>query len=129
MDRIVLIVDAIVNFSLGLLLIVFPREAVSTLGVPPSSTNFYPNVLGAIFIGITIALLMAAYGGESLRNAGLGLVGAVSINLCGGIVVAFWLIFGGLNIPTRGAIFLWAVVVVLIILSIVELVHFSHERQ
>ncbi len=129
MVRIVLIVDAIINFALGLLLLVFPPSVVYTLGVPASSTNFYPNILGAVFIGITIALLIAAYARESLRYSGLGLVGAVSINLCGGIVLGLWLIFGSLEIPTRGAFFLWALVVVLVILSTVELVHFSREMK
>lgn len=129
MVRIVLVVDAIINFALGLLLLVFSSPVVRTLGVPPSASNFYPNILGAVFIGITIALLIAAYAKEPLRYAGLGIVGAVSINLCGGIVLALWLIFGSLEIPTRGAFFLWALVVVLIILSGVELVHFSRETR
>ncbi len=127
MVRVVLIVDAIINFALGLLLLGFSPSVVGSLGVPPSSTNFYPNILGAVFIGITIALLISAYAAGRFKNAGLGLPGAISINLCGGIVLALWLIFGQLDMPARGFVFLWALVIVLTALSTVELVHFFRK--
>jgi len=78
-----LLVDATVNLVLGILLLAFSPGLANFLGVPQSSTNFYPSILGAVFIGITLALVF-----EALRSArdgltGLGLLGAVCINLCG----------------------------------------------
>jgi hypothetical protein len=49
-------------------------------------------------------------------------LGAVAINLCGGAVLAGWLVFGELRIPSRGALVLWLLVAVLVGLSVVELV-------
>ena len=58
--KIILIVDAVINFVLGVLLLLFTPTIATWLGVPQSSTSFYPNLLGAIFIGITIALVISA---------------------------------------------------------------------
>ena len=60
-------------------------------------------------------------------SSGLGLAGAVSINLCGGIVLAAWLVFGSLALPLRGQILLWALVVLLLSLSTFEII--SQSRR
>ena len=111
------LIDAAINLLLGILLIIFPRSLVDLLGVPNIEPPFYPAILGAVLFGIGIALLIERFRG----SGGLGLLGAVSINLCGGIVLAGWLLFGGLNQPMRGQIFLWGLVVVLVGISTVEL--------
>lgn len=123
--KVILIFDAAINFGLGLLLLLFSPTTVRWLGVPPSSTSFYPNILGAVFIGITIALVFGATGTDSRRTSGLGLVGAISINLCGGTALALWLIFGRLHLPTKGFVFLWALVAILIVVSTGELLRFG----
>ena len=127
--KVILIIDALINFVLGVLLLLFSPAVVGWLGVPPSSTNFYPNILGAIFIGITIALVIGAAGEKSHRATGLGLLGAISINLCGGTVLALWLIFGGLDLPLKGLIILWSLVAILVIISTVELLHFGRVKN
>ncbi|MEJ2568031.1 MAG: hypothetical protein P8Z50_04050, partial [candidate division WOR-3 bacterium] len=80
------------------------------------------NILGAALIGIAIALLIEAFKKEKSIYTGLGLTGAISINLCGGVVLTLWLIFGGLKIPLRGQIFLWTLAFILVIISSVELI-------
>jgi hypothetical protein len=119
--RVLLVVDATINLLLGLLLLAFPPHVVVLLGVPQVESSFYPNILGAVLFGIGIALVI-----ECVRRpdgpAGLGLVGAIAINLCGGIVLVAWLIFGRLEIPARGRAFLWLLAVALIVISSAELV-------
>ena len=127
--RIILFIDAIINFALGILLLLFTSSIIDTLGVPTASSGFYPNILGAVFIGITIALLIAAFGGDKYRTAGLGLFGAIAINLCGGIVLALWLILGHMDLPTRGLVFLWSLVAILIVLSTAELSYVVRTRE
>lgn len=127
--KIILVVDAAINFILGVLLLAFSPGIVSWLGVPPSSTSFYPNILGAIFIGITIALVIGATKTGAQRATGLGLFGAISINLCGGATLALWLIFGRLQIPLKGFVFLWILVALLIVVSLVELVRFGGANK
>ena len=58
---------------------------------------------------------------------GLGLGGAVSINLCGGAVLAAWLMGGSLSLTTIGQVTLWSLVVFLVGLSALELS--SHVRS
>jgi hypothetical protein len=127
-SRVVLVVDALINLALGLLLLVFSEGIVRLLGVPPSDGRFYPTILGAVLFGIGIALLL-----ECVRSAdglvGLGLGGAVAINLSGGAVLALWLVFGGLDLPLRGLVFLWGLAFALVVISSVELVVYSRQRQ
>jgi hypothetical protein len=100
-ERLLLLIDAIINLGLGALLIVFPRPLVTALGVPATESAFYPSILGAVLFGIGIGLIL------QLNHANdLALKGAVSINLCGGIVLGVWLLFGGLQLPLRGLAFL-----------------------
>jgi hypothetical protein len=112
-----LAIDALVNLVLGVLLVFFPTRLVSALGIPDAESAFYPSVLGAVLVGIGIALLV-----ERRRGAGgLGLAGAASINLCGGVVLAGWLVVGKLALPPRGVAFLSCLVVLLVAVSLVEL--------
>jgi len=117
---ILLTIDGIINLVLGLLLIAFPTPLVEALGIP-NAPGFYPNILGGVFIGITIALIIESYRKGSETTSGLGLTGAISINLCGGLVLLIWLIAGTLNLPPRGIIFLWILDLALLIISSFEL--------
>ncbi|MGD8698194.1 MAG: hypothetical protein PVJ43_02820 [Gemmatimonadales bacterium] len=112
--------DAAVNLLLGAALLAFPTRLVVLLGIPPTDARFYPTLLGAILFGIGLALIVELRS-RSERAVGLGLTGAVTINLCGGIVLAVWLLVGGLELQTRGLVFLWLLVFVLVGLSGLEL--------
>jgi len=123
---IVLFVDAFINLALGLLLLTFHPRLVNALGVPKTEDRFYPTILGAVLFGIGLALLIEYFkkpGGLS----GLGLGGAVAINLTGGIVLALLLLLGGLALPLRGQVFLWSLVAVLVGISSLELI--IHYRK
>lgn len=119
--RIVLLIDAGINFVLGIMLLSFSPFIVNFLGVPSAENHFYPTILGGIFIGITIALAIEAFKKQT-EITGLGLVGAVCINISGGLVLLFWLLFGHLELPIKGFIFLWTLDVILLIISSVELI-------
>ena len=122
-----LIVDGIINLALGALLITFPEMLVSALGVPDAVPAFYPNILGGVLFGIGIALLIERnnqHGG----GIGLGLRGAIAINLCGGLVLAAWMLFGNLSLPFRGFVFLWMLVILLVGISFAELIS-AHQHS
>jgi hypothetical protein len=112
-----LLTDALINLFLGGLLILFPASVVEALGIPAAESAFYPSILGAVLFGIGIALLI-----QTKSPGGLGLLGAVAINLCGGLVLAFWLVFGSLSLPGHGVLALWFLVVVLVGISTAELI-------
>jgi hypothetical protein len=125
----VLIADAGINLLLGLLLLIFPTSVVRSLGVPAPQPPFYASLLGAIFIGITIALLIEVRRDRSTGFVGLGLGGAVAINLCGGLTLAVWLLSGQLTLTAFGQGLLWALVVVLVGISSAELVAYQAQSR
>ncbi len=118
-ESMLLTIDAIINLALGVLLVTFPAPLVEVLGMP-DAPGFYPNILGGVLIGIGIALLTER-GSQGRHSSGLGLNGAIAINLCGGLVLAGWLTFGELAIPLRGYILLWGLVILLLGVSFAEL--------
>ena len=123
----ILLADAAINLILGILLLAFSPGIINFLGVPNTELYFYPNILGGVLFGVGIALLIEYYR-KSGSLVGLGLGGAVSINICGGIVLALWLIFGNLNIPLKGIIFLWILVVILVGISSMELLFYNRQK-
>jgi len=123
--NIILFIDAIINLLLGILLLPASDVIADFIDVPPVEPGFYPSILGAVLFGIGIALLIETFKGER-KLSGLGLYGAIAINLCGGLVLALWLILGELHLPLRGLIFLWILVFLLIIISTIE---FFIERK
>ncbi|MBW2675377.1 MAG: hypothetical protein JRD89_18530, partial [Deltaproteobacteria bacterium] len=60
--------------------------------------------------------------GFARQIRGLGLGGAIVINIIGSFVLICWLIFGSLVIPLKGQIILWTIGVVVFLIGIAELV-------
>ena len=123
-----LTIDSLVNLLLGVLLVVFPRNLISFLGIPEPSSAFYPSILGAVLFGIGIALWMER-GADRARVRGLGLGGAVVINLCGALVLSAWLLFGDLSLSIKAAAVLWGIVAVLTVVSLAEVVGVRNDRD
>jgi hypothetical protein len=113
-------VDGAINLALGALLMAFPSGLVETLGVPPAEGRFYPSLLGAVLIGVGIALFLEA---NRLPGGiiGLGLGGAIAINLVAAAVLIYWVAWGDLEILTRGRVLLGVLSVGLVAISSFEL--------
>jgi hypothetical protein len=124
----VILIDSSINLVLGLLLTTFPERLVRLLGIPTAEHTFYPSILGAVLVGIGIALIIE-YFHRPDGFVGLGLGGAITINLCGGGILAFWLLSGKLDIPVRGQFVLGFAVIVLFVLSVVELKVSTHAIE
>lgn len=111
-----LLVDAVISLVLGLVLVAFPRPFIAWLGLPAAQTTFYASLLGAVVVGVAIALLV-----ERRRKphgiGGLGLGGAIAIDLCAAVVLAGWLLLGELALALQGRILLWSIVVLLLAVS------------
>ncbi len=120
MRRTLLELDGYANILLGLVLAFFPAPVARILGLPGVEQAFYPSLFGAVLIGIGVALLL-----ERFRRAehliGLGLSGALIINLCFGIALAAWLTIADLALPFRGYLVLRILVAVLVGFGSVEL--------
>jgi len=115
-----LIIDGLVNLALGIVLLLFPSSLVAYLGIPGAENSFYPNILGGVLFGIAMALFLESQS-TAKKTTGLGLLGAVVINLCAGLVLGAWLLWGDLELPVRGTVFLWSLVILLVGISSIEL--------
>ena len=123
----VLFIDGFVNLLLGVALLCFDLVA-DWLGVPASDTTFYPTILGAVLFGIGIALVWEGIRGDG-QLVGLGLGGAIAINLSGGVVLTAWLLFGDLSLPLRGQLILSGLAAILVLISLVELSMRANQRR
>ena len=119
-DKFLLTLDAYINLVLGIILLLMPLGLDHFLGLPVPGNYFYATILGAVLVGIGIALLQERYGGKS-NIRGLGLNGAIAINFCGASVLILWLVFFDLNIPVRGIVLLWLIALVVFITGVLEL--------
>ena len=118
-DKILLLVDCIVNSVLGLVMLAFPFGSGEILGLPVSENNFYPLILGAVLVGIGIALFIEVKY-YSKGKSGLGLEGAIIINVLASIVLILRLIFGHLNVSFFGLIILWFVGISVLVIGLTE---------
>ena len=118
--RLLLAIDSFINLLLGVVLIFFPESLARSLGIPIPESAFYPSILGGVLFGIGIALALEFWKPQQ-RLGGLGLGGAIAINMSGAIVLAAWLVRGVVDIPVRGYVFLWTIAVLLVGISAAEL--------
>jgi len=89
--------------------------------MPATSTHFYPSLLGAVIFGIGLALFIEL-AGFSKHIRGLGLGGAIVINIVGSAVLICWLVFGDLAIPAKGLVILWLLGLLVLFIGIAELI-------
>ena len=126
--KLLLFIDGIINLVLGVSLLLFPAGLLKLLGLPHVQHHFYTTILGGVIFGIGLALFIETFWGiRGIR--GLGLAGAIVINLCGGGVLFLWLLISPFNLPLRGIIILWVVVILVLGIGFIELFSKSwHER-
>lgn len=121
-----LAVDSLINLALGAALLFLPKSTISFFGLPATDTTFYVTVLGAVVFGIGIALWIEQRNDNRWR--GLGLVGAVVINILGGGTVFVWLLIDPFEMPLRGYFVLWVVAIVVLGTALVELLAMARGR-
>jgi hypothetical protein len=120
-QRVLLIVDGIINLILGALLLLVPFGMARYLGVPEPASSLYAVVLGAVLLGIGLSLLLEVRK-KHLGARGLGIGGAIIINFCGAGALLGWLLVTPLELPVRGQVLLWSIVAVVMLVGVVELV-------
>ena len=126
--NLLLVVDGIVNLALGVLLIFFPAQLMYAFDLPKVETFFYVNILGAVLFGIGVALLLERFSARYHAH-GLGIGGAIAINLCGAGTLIFWLLFGDLKLSHGGTFFLWGIAIVVLGIAIAELATKSWKSE
>ena len=120
-------IDSGINVLLGVALLGMPEATIAFLGLPATNEVFYVSILGAVLIGIGIALWVERKNDERWR--GLGLFGALVINLVAGGVVCVWLVINPFSIPVRGYAVLWTVAIVVVAMGAIELIALMRRQS
>jgi hypothetical protein len=126
MGKELLLIDGVVNLLLGIVLLSYPKALARAFGLPSDGRPFFALILGGVLFGVGLALIIERYR-PPLRVVGLGLGGAVAINLCGAVVLIGWLLVGQPTLTELGRLSLWVLVVLLLGLSAFEL--YAHLRR
>ena len=100
------------------MLAIAPMSAIKLFGLPLTNTGFWPRLLGAVLIGLAVALFLEA---RVEGSHGLGLAGCVVVNLCGAAMIATLLVTEAGPPSMRGRFLFWLIVLLLLTLSILEM--------
>lgn len=110
-----LLVDAAVNLALGVVLLLAPLGSLRSIGVPSPSTYLFTSILGGVLVGIGGALLASARGLD-----GLGLVGAIVINVCGAVALIGWLVSSDSALVPLATVTLWVIAALVLLIAGLE---------
>lgn len=111
-------IETVLKLAGGVLLVVAPLTLARVLGLQRPASGFWPRLLGALLIGLAAATFIEA---RFAGSRGLGLAGALAVNLAGAGVVAAELVMGSAAPSRRGRVVLWLVVIVLGLLAVAEI--------
>jgi len=123
-----LIVDGLINLALGILMVFFPTQMIQAFDLPKADNNFYINLLGAVLFGFGIALLLERFSNQPHRS-GLGIAGAIAINIFGSGTLIVWLLFGKLNLSLGGSILLWSIATIVLGVAIIKICSRSWSKD
>ena len=112
-----LLANALLFLVMGAILAAIPAATIAAIGLPAAQPGFYRRLLGAALIGIGLALMMTAL---PAGLSGLGLDGAIAVNLSVAVMLAFLLLTGARKTPAGGKRLLWLLVLVLVALSALD---------
>jgi hypothetical protein len=101
---------------------------VSALGVALPGVTFYASMLGAVLLGVGLALLVERSRG-TLGFPGLGINGAILVNICCAATLGIWLFYKSLNLLQIGYILLWALVAGIVTITLAEIYYILQEKR
>ena len=112
--------ETLLKGGIGLIMLLVPISAAKLAGLPHGNVGFWPRLFGAALLGLACAF--AVEGSAQITARGLGLGGAVVINFVAVLALFGLLIFKGAS-SMRGALLLWLLIAVLILLMLFEIAH------
>jgi hypothetical protein len=113
-------IEVALKLGSGLIFLIFSVTSPRLFGLPPTGGSFWPRLLAAVLVGVGIATVLQA---TITPGRGLGLAGLMAINLIAAAVVTGQLVMGKTVTTRRGMATLWALVMMLTGISLVELAH------
>ena len=98
-----------------------PLTAISAVGLFRPENGFWPRLLGAVVLGIAVAVFISINYPEA--HGGLGPAGLIPINLAGAGALIAPLIMGSAAPTRRGKLFILINAVALLALAFLEIAH------
>ncbi len=114
-----LVLEALSKAGVGVALLLIPGTLTRVLGLWRTDAGFWPRMVGALLLGIGIACALQDY---LPARIGLGLAGAIAVNMSGAMTLLGLLVVGAAAPTLRGRIVLWASFAALVILALFEIV-------
>ncbi len=116
--------ETILKGSIGIILLLAPITLARIAGLPHGNTSLWPRLFGATLVGIAAAFAVEGYNqiNEPLIAKGIGLAGAVVINLTAILALLSVLIFKGVS-SKRAYALIWVSILVLLGLMLFEIAH------
>jgi hypothetical protein len=111
-------IEILLKLAGGLFLMLAPLSTIKLLGLPRTESGFWPRLLGAVLIGLAGALYVE---GRTPGSQGLGLAGCVIVNFSAVSILAGSLALDAGPPSARGRAVVWALVVLLVCLSVLEI--------
>jgi len=127
-EPVLLFLNAILYLAVGVLLLLFPFGLVAALGIALPAVTFYASMLGAILLGVGLALLVERSRG-TLGFPGLGINGAILINISCAVTLGLWLFYRSLNLLHIGYILLWGLVASVTAITLAEIYYILQEKR
>lgn len=116
--------ETLLKGSIGFVMLLFPITAAKIAGLPHGNTAFWPRLFGVAMLGMSAAFAFEGYTQltQNINARGLGLGGAIVINLIAILCLVGTLIFKGV-MTKRGLLLIWSLVLLLILLILLEIAH------
>lgn len=111
-------IETLLKLAGGLLLALLPLTVGRLLGLPASTSGFWPRLLGALLIGMAAATYVEA---QDRGPRGLGIAGAILVNLAGAGMLIALLVLGRASTSSLGKALLWTLAATLVVLSLFEI--------
>ena len=113
-----LTVEILLKLVSGLVLVLAPLSVIKLLGLPRTESGFWPRLLGAVLVGMAIALYLE---GRQPGSHGIGLSGCVIVNFSAVSILGGSLALEAGPPSARGRAVVWTLVVLLVCLSVLEI--------
>lgn len=116
--------ETLVKGGLGLVMLFVPLTAAKVAGLPHGNSAFWPRLFGIALIGMAGAFALQGYAqfNPKLTAGGLGLGGAIIINLVTILALIGTMIFNGVA-TRRGRALIWSLSLALTALMLFEIAH------
>lgn len=116
--------ETLLKGGIGAIMLLAPLTAAKLAGLPHGNSAFWPRLFGAALLGIAAAFAIEGYSqiNAHINAKGLGLAGAVVINLITLLALIGAIIFKGVA-SRRGLLLIWCLVMILLALILFEIAH------